>query len=176
MVRRPELRQAELLIRKEVAQRRVAQAGLWTGTEATFAGGLVGGQPGFTTTLTVPVPFYRQQGEIAEAEANRARAEAERDALKHRVTLEVERAYHEAAIASRQARLHLTDLLPQAQRLADNAQRRYEVGEGSGLEVFEARRAKQQAQSDHHRAVLEFHQALVRLEHAIAGEWPAARP
>lgn len=174
-LQRAELRQAELAIRREAAQRRLAQAGLWTGTEALFAGGLVSGQPGVTATLTLPVPFYRQQGEIAEAEANRARAEAERDALRYRVTLEVERTYHDVLIARRQARLLREGFVAQATRLADNARRRYAVGEGSGLEVAEATRALRQAQADHQQALLELRQALVRLERAVGGAWETTR-
>lgn len=168
--KRSELRQAALGVERETMQRRLAQAGLWTGTEATFAAGTIAGQPGVTTTLTLPIPFYRQQGEIAEAEANRLRAEAERASLRHRITLEVGNAYRGAAIASRQAEAFRKSYLPRAERLADNAQRRFAVGEGSGLEVFEARRALRQTRNEYEQALLAYRQALARLERAVGGE------
>ena len=171
---RPELRRAELAIRREAAQRKVAQAGQWTGTEASLAGGMVAGQPGLTAVMTVPVPFYHQQGEIAEAEANRARAEAERDALRFRITLEVEHTYHDALIAGRQAQLFREGYLALAARLADNAQRRYAVGEGSGLEVAEAGQAVRQAQADYQQALLAQRQAVIKLELAVGG-WEATK-
>lgn len=175
LAERPELRRAALAIRREAAQRKLAQAGQWTGTEAALAGGLVAGQPGLTATMTLPVPFYRQQGEIAEAEANRARAEAEGDALRFRITLEVERRYHDALIAGRQAKLVQEGYLEQARRLVDNAHGRYAVGEGSGLEVSEAAQALRQAQADHRQALLAQRQAVIRLELAVGGAWEASK-
>jgi outer membrane protein TolC len=85
--RRPELRQAEAAIQREAFQRQVAATALWTGTEVSVTGGAVAGSPGVSTSLAMPIPIYRQQGGIAEAEANRARAEAERDALQNTISL-----------------------------------------------------------------------------------------
>lgn len=167
---RPEFRRAELVIQREVLQRQVAQAGLWTGTEVAGALGAVSGQPGFSATLTVPIPLYRQQGEVAEARANELRAQAQRDALRHEVTLEVEEAYREAAIAAQQASLFATSYIPQAERLAENARLRFREGEGSGQELFEARRALGEARTEYLQAVLDYREALARLEGAVGSE------
>jgi cobalt-zinc-cadmium efflux system outer membrane protein len=173
LARRVELRQAELAIRRETLQRRVAQSALWTGTEVSFLGGAVSGmQPGFTANLTLPIPLYRQQGEIAEAEANRARAEARRDALRNRITLEVEQAYRDAEVDARQVAAFRSTYLPQAERLADNARRRFQAGEGSGLEVIEARRALREARAEYQQALLASRQAIARLERAVGGALP----
>lgn len=169
---RAELQRAELAIRREAAQRRLAQSAMWTGTEVSVAAGLVEGQPGFTTSLTVPIPFYRQQGEIKEAEANRLRAEAERQALRHRITLEVEEAYQEALDATQQIALFRKRYLPQSERLVDNAQRRFQAGEGSGLEVIEALHAQRETRAEYQQALLEYRQAVASLERATGRDLP----
>jgi cobalt-zinc-cadmium efflux system outer membrane protein len=166
LTRRPELRQAEAAIARESLQRKVAATGLWTGTEVSLAGGAVGGAPGFSTSLSVPIPVYRQQGEIAEAEANRARAEAERDALKNTITLEIEEAYRQMAIAAGQVELFKTTYAPQAERLADNARRRFAAGEGSGVEVIEALRALHETRAELAQAVLDYREAATELARA----------
>lgn len=164
---RVEFRQAQLLIERETLQRRLAQAGLWTGTEANLALGLVGGGPGFSTSLSLPVPLYRNQGEIAEAEANRSRAEAEREALTQRISLEVELAYRDASSDAGLLGLYDKTYVPQAERFADNAKRRYRVGEGSGLEALEAQRALSRVRLEREQARLEYRQALARLTLAM---------
>lgn len=164
---RVEFRQAQLQIERETLQRRLAQAGLWTGTEATLALGLVGGGPGFSTSLTLPVPLYRNQGEIAEAEANRARAEAERESLAQRISLEVELAYRDASADASLLTLYDKTYVPQAERFADNARRRYRVGEGSGLEALEAQRALSRVRLEREQAQLEYRQAQARLALAM---------
>lgn len=167
LAKRVELRRAGLSIEREALQRQLAQSGQWTGTEVMGAIGMVGGRPGFSTTLTIPMPFYRQQGEIAEAEANKARAEAERDALRNDITLEVEAAYRDGAMATNQVNMFIRSYLPQAQRFVANAEERLKAGEGTGVEVTDARRALIETQTEYQRALLAYRQALTRLERAI---------
>lgn len=164
---RPELRQAEVAVQREALQRRLAQSGLWTGTEVALAAGAIAGQPGFSTTLSVPIPFYRQQGEIAEAEASKRRAEAELDALRQQITLEVEEAYREATLAAQQVEQFSSSYLPQAVRLLDNAQQRYRLGEASGFDLIDARRTLRETRQESARAELEYRQALAKLERAV---------
>ncbi|MNS46951.1 Cobalt-zinc-cadmium resistance protein CzcC precursor [compost metagenome] len=167
---RIELRQAELAIERETMQRRVAQASLWTGTEASVLAGAVDGGPGISASVTLPIPVYRQQGEIAEAEANRARAEARRDALRLTITSEVDEAYREAQSAAEQAGLYTKSYVPLAERLVENAQKRFAEGAGSGLEVIEARRALRETRTEYQQALLEYREALARLERAVGVE------
>lgn len=168
---RAEFRRAELAVQRETRQRQVAQASLWTGTEVAGAIGAVSGQPGFSATLTVPIPLYRQQGEVAEARANELRAQAQRDSLRNEVTLEVEEAYRKATIAAQQANLFTTSYIPQAERLAENARMRFGEGEGSGQELFQALRALGEARTEHLQAVLEYRMALAWLEGAVGAEF-----
>lgn len=170
LAERVELRQAEAAIAREALQRHLAQASLWTGTQMSLSAGASSGQPAIAGSLTIPVPFYRQQGEVAEAEANRLRAEARRDVLRNELTLEIDQAYRDAAIAAHQAILFAKSYVPQAERLLDNAQRRFLVGEGSGLEVVEARRAMRETRAEHQQSLLSYRQALSRLERAVGAE------
>jgi cobalt-zinc-cadmium efflux system outer membrane protein len=173
--RRPELRQAEAVIARENFQRQVAATALWTGTEVSVTGGAVAGSPGVSTSLAMPIPIYRQQGGIAEAEANRARAEAERDALKNTISLEIEEAYREAAIAADQVDLFRRLYLPQAEQLADNARRRFAAGEGNGVDVIEALRTLHETHAAYAQAVLDYRVAETELARA-SGQALAARP
>lgn len=174
IVTRSEMRRAEVLIQREALQRRVAQTSLWTGTEAAISGGMVSGMPGFSTSLSIPMPFYRQQGEIAEADANRRRAEAKREALKNEITLAVERAYREAVLDADQVARFQRSYIPQAQTLLDNARRRFEAGEGSGIEVVEARRALHETRTAFRQAVLDYRQAITALESTVGHDLPAS--
>lgn len=169
---RVELQRAGLAIERERLQRRLAQAGLWTGTEVGVSGGMIEGQPGVSGGITIPIPFYRQQGEVAEAEANRLRAEAERDALRNTISLEVEEAYREARSSAQQAELFRSSYVPQAGQLADNARRRFLAGEGSGLDVIDAQRALRETQASYQQALLEYRQAIARLERAVGADLP----
>jgi outer membrane protein TolC len=173
---RVELRQATAAIEREALQRQLARTAIWTGTELSAATGLVAGQPAFSTSVTFPLPLYRQQGEIAEAEANRARAEAKRQALAQAIALEVHQAFNQAENAAKQVAIFTRTYVPQAQRLLENAQVRFKAGEGSALEVAEARRAVRETKVELFRAVLEHEQALIRLERALGHDLaPQAR-
>ncbi len=167
---RLEFRRAELLVRREVLQRQAALAGIWTGTELAASLGAVAGAPGFSTTLALPIPIYRREGEAAEAEAGRLRAEAEHDALRHEVTLEVEQARRQAALAADLAARYARDYLPRVTRFAENARARFRAGESTGVEVAEAEHTLHEVRAQHQRAVLDWHEAIARLERAVGAE------
>lgn len=167
---RVEFRRAALQVEREALQRRAALAAIWTGTEVGAAFGAVSGAPGFSTTLALPIPIYRREGEAAEAEAARLRAEAEREALAHEVTLEVEQARRAAVLAADLAGRYAKDYVPRARTLADNARARFRAGEGSGAELAEAEHALHEVRAEHQRAVLDWHEAVAKLERAIGAE------
>ena len=164
---RMELRRAALQVERELLQRRLALASIWTGTEVTGAFGAVGGQPGVSATLTLPVPFYRQQGEVAEAEADRRRAEAERARLHNLILVEVDEAYRAAADAEAEVMAFTASYVPEAERLVAAAAKRRQMGEGSALESTDARRVLLETRLEQARAELAYRRALVRLERAV---------
>lgn len=164
---RTELEQARLAIRRETLQRQLALANMWTGSQVSLSAGSIEGGPGAAASLSLPLLFYRQEGEVAEAEANRARAEAEAEALRNTITLEVEEAYRQAAIAADLAARFRQSYLPEAERLAENAHKRYQAGEGDVVEVIEARQAFREMQLAHLEAMLEYRRAQAELERAV---------
>lgn len=169
---RPELRRAELVIQVERQQRAVARAAIWQGTEVSVAGGLSEGQPAVSTALTLPLPLYRNQAEIAEADARGRMAEARLAAQRLRLEIELEEAHQEAAIALTRFQLVTESDLPQARRFADNARRRFMAGEGSGLEAVEALRTLREVETEHLEALLLYREALARLEQTVGTDLP----
>lgn len=169
---RPELRRADLEIQVTAQHRAYAQASVWSGAEVSVAGGLAEGQPAVSTSLSMPLPLNRNQAEISEADARKRQAEARLEALQLRLGIELEEAYQAAAIAL--TRYHLvTDAdLPQARRFADNARRRFMAGEGSGLEAVEARRTLREVETEQLDALLEYREALARLEQTVGMDLP----
>lgn len=164
---RPELRRAELEIQAADQHRSYAQASVWNGTEVSVAGGLAEGQPAVSTSLSLPLPLNRNQAEISEAEARKRHAEARLEALRLRLGVEFEEAYQAAAIALTRYHLVTDTDLPQARRLADNARRRFIAGEGSGLEAVEALRTMREIETEQLDALLEYREALARLEQTV---------
>lgn len=169
---RPEHRRAELEVQVAAHQRAFAQANLWQGTEVSIAGGLAEGQPAVSTGLTVPLPFYRNQAEISEADAQQRRAEARLEALRMQFSSELDHAYQSAAIAWTRYQLVSDSDLPQARRFAENARRRFTAGEGSGLEAVEALRTLREVETEQLNALLEYREALARLEQTVGSDLP----
>lgn len=169
---RPEMRRAELTIQLEQQQRELAQASIWQGTEVSVAGGLSEGQPAVSTALTVPLPWYRNQAEIAEADARKLRAEARLEALRIRLGLELEEAHLATAIAATRVRLLTESELPGTRRFAENARRRFMAGEGSGLEAVEAMRTLREMETEHLQALLEYRDALTHLDQVVGADLP----
>lgn len=132
-----------------------------------LGGGVSGQGLGFSASVTLPVPVYRQQGEIAEAEANGRRAEAERDALRNAITLEVEQAYRDAAEARAQVVAFRKAYLPEAERLTDNARRRFLAGEAGSVEAIESRRALTEVKTQYQQTVLDYRRPIATLERAV---------
>lgn len=164
-----EVKRREAAVRREGALGAVASAGFWTGSEASLATGMSAGRPALSMSLALPVPLYRQTGEIQEAEFNRLRAIAESEAASRDIALEIGQAYRAAVAAARRADLYRTGLVPQARSQAENALRRFVVGEGSGAELAESRQAYRAAQTELRQAVLDFHRAHAALERAVGG-------
>lgn len=164
---RPELRRAELDIQVAEQQRASAQASVWQGTEVSLSGGLAEQQPAVSTTLTLPLPLYANQGEIAEAEARKRQAEARLEALRLRLEIELQETYQATVIALTRYHLVTEVDLPQARVFAENARRRFMAGEGSGVETVEALRTLRGVEGEQLSALLEYHEALARLEKTV---------
>lgn len=169
---RPDVRRAELEVEVAAQQRVLAQANVWHGSEVSIAGGLSDGQPAIGTVLTVPLPVYRNQAEVMEADARRRQAEARLEAVRQSLTMELDEAHQTAAIALTRYLLVTDSELPQARRFADNARRRYLAGEGSGLEAVEALRTLREVETEQLNALLDYREALARLERTVGTDLP----
>lgn len=169
---RPEFRRAELAVAAEQRQRSLALASVWEGSELSLAAGLAEGQPAMSTALSLPLPVFRNRAELEAADARIRQAEARLEATRQRLDLELEEAHQEAAIAATRWQLVAESELPQARRFAENARRRYLAGEGSGLEAVEAMRTLSGVETDHLEALLDYREALVRLEKTVGTDLP----
>lgn len=168
----PLLRRAALQARLETWQLGAAQASRWQGYELGVAAGTAEGAPAVSTTLTLPLPLYRQQGEIAEAEAKVRGAEASLVAARGEALLGLEEAYGETIMALTRLRLIREGERPQAARFAANARLRYLAGEGSGLEAVEALRVQRDTEVEHQQALLSWREAIARFERVSGHDLP----
>jgi cobalt-zinc-cadmium efflux system outer membrane protein len=120
--------------------------------------------------LEIPLwaPF-RQRGELAEARAEVVRAEAEMDVVRRQVLLEVENALGDVHTAARLVELFQQDVLREAEQARVVANRSYEEGKATYLEVLEAHRALAETQLEYAQTLLDFSIARTELERAVGG-------
>jgi cobalt-zinc-cadmium efflux system outer membrane protein len=120
--------------------------------------------------LEIPLwaPF-RQRGELAEARAEVGRVEAEMDVVRCQVLLEVENALGDVQTAARLVELFQQDVLREAEQARVVANRSYEEGKATYLEVLEAHRALAETQLEYAQTLLDFSIARTELERAVGG-------
>lgn len=116
--------------------------------------------------------FSRQRAESAEARAEAALAEAEREALRYRVLLETGEAWLDLKAAAGQVALFDGRILPGAERALAAAVRSYEEGRSTYLELIEARRAWNETRVEDARVRFEYRAAEAALERAVGGPLP----
>ncbi len=97
----------------------------------------------WSITVSAPLSFLfkgRQEGEIAEAEANIASLQSDGVHLNNTILLEVEEAYRNSQTAKEQIHLLQDEILPQAEEVYEMFSFSYQEGEIGGIELIEARR------------------------------------
>ena len=116
--------------------------------------------------LELPL-FNRQQGPIKEALAKKAQLEAEQQALKNQLSLEVTNAH--AAVRAHQQRVanYETQLLPKAHQLLEKARRSFEEGKVSVLTPINAQQAFINNHLGYLQAMQDLKNAISDLERAI---------
>jgi cobalt-zinc-cadmium efflux system outer membrane protein len=96
--------------------------------------------------ISLPIPlFNRNQGRIAEAEANIGRAAREAEAGTNEALLELAEAHRRFEIARERVRRYLEDILPRAERSLAQARSGYQAGKLRFLDVLDAQRTLGQA-------------------------------
>jgi outer membrane protein len=180
LLSRPETQKAESDIRS--AQARVeseeanflptlSAAGAYNWAQGTSAMGPFRGdvQNSWNAGITLSLPLFEgglTKGKVGEARANQRALEAQRDALRQSILLDVNQAY--ADIESAQARIQVMDSsLKSARESLSLAEGRYSAGVGPSLEVTDAQVAAAKAETDYVQALYDYQLAVARLDKAM---------
>jgi TolC family type I secretion outer membrane protein len=119
--------------------------------------------------VTLSLPLYEgglTRGRVGEARANQRMLEAQREALRQSILLEVNQAY--ADIDSASARISVMDSsLKNARESLELARGRYEAGVGPSIEVTDAQVASARAETDYVQALYDYQLAVARLFKAM---------
>jgi TolC family type I secretion outer membrane protein len=131
-----------------------------------FKGGL---QNSWNAGVILTVPLFQgglTQGRISEARANLIALEAQRDAMRQSILLEVNQAY--ADLEGATARVNVMESsLQKARENLEIAQGRYEAGLGPYIEVTDAQLSAVNAETDRIQALYDYYLAGARLLKAM---------
>jgi TolC family type I secretion outer membrane protein len=115
--------------------------------------------------IVLSVPLFQgglTRGRVSEARANLSALEAQRDAVRQSILLEVSRSY--ADRESAKVRIDVMESsLQKARENLELAQGRYDAGVGPSLEVTDAQVAAIQAEIDHIQAQYDYQLSVARL-------------
>jgi cobalt-zinc-cadmium efflux system outer membrane protein len=118
--------------------------------------------------LTVGLPiFSRNQGELAQSDANLRALEGETEATRRSVAGDVQAAYYELVAKQTQVALYRDKLIPAGRRLESLAEESYRAGRTSILEVIAAQRDVQQNEHDYLQSLFDLQQAFADLEQIV---------
>jgi len=184
---RPDMRKAEADIEAARARIRAEQANylptLSANAAYNWANGTqdVGQMPGtgiqlkgdiqnsWNAGIILTIPLFQgglTKGRVGEARANLLALEAQRDAMKQSILLEVNQAF--ADIESAAARVDVMEKsLQKARENLDIAQGRYKAGVGPYIEVTDAQLSSVNAETDHIKALYDHHLAIAQLLKAM---------
>lgn len=168
---RPELRKIELQAERQRLKEKLA--GLSVLPDVTLGlsrHNIVGEGRAWDMTFSVPLPLFFWQaksGPAAEARAARLAAEEQAEALRRRISLEVEAAAADARNAGEQIALFETEILVQAEEGYQKFLFSYQQGEIGGIELIEARRTLLEARRSYADALNAFNVALAALERSL---------
>jgi outer membrane protein len=126
-------------------------------------------QDSWNAGVMLSMPLFEgglTKGRVSEARANELSLEAQRDALRQSILLEVNQAY--ADMESAAARIAVMESsLKSARESLDLAEGRYRAGVGPSLEVTDAQVAAAKAETDHVQALYDYQLAAARLAKAM---------
>jgi outer membrane protein len=132
-----------------------------------FMGAPINGdvQNSWNAGIMLTLPLFQgglTNGRVAEARANALALEAQRDAMKQSILLEVNQAF--ADLESAAARVEVMEkTLQKARENLDIAQGRYKAGVGPYIEVTDAQLSSVNAETDHIKALYDYHLAIAQL-------------
>lgn len=135
----------------------------------TFKGDV---QNSWNAGIMLSLPLFQgglTKGRVGEARANLLALEAQRDAIKQSILLEVNQAF--ADLESAFARVDVMDkTLQKAHENLDIAQGRYKAGVGPYIEVTDAQLSSVNAETDRIKALYDYHLAIAQLMKAMGRE------
>ena len=132
--------------------------------------------------VSIPLPFWnRNQGAIAEAQANVSKTEDERRTVEARAFAALNQAFQTLSRAASEVEILRRDVLPGAKEAEELVTAGYEAGRFTQLEILDARRTLIGARNQNLRALADYHKALAEIEALTAvptdlSAYKAARP
>ena len=126
-------------------------------------------QNSWNAGVMLSVPLFQgglTKGRVSEARANQLALEAQRDAVKQSILLEVNQAY--ADMESANARVEVMDkTLEKARDNLNIAEGRYRAGVGPHIEVTDAQLSLVNSETDRIKALYDYHLAIAQLLKAM---------
>jgi cobalt-zinc-cadmium efflux system outer membrane protein len=119
----------------------------------------------FVAGFSIPLPLWnRNQGSIAEAEANVAKVADERAAAETRAYADLNEAYQTLARAAEEARILRETVLPGAKSAVDETMEGYSAGRFGQLDVLDAQRSYNESRSQFVRALAAYQKAQAQID------------
>jgi cobalt-zinc-cadmium efflux system outer membrane protein len=120
--------------------------------------------------FSIPLPLWnRNQGKIAEAEANVAKTSDERAAAEAGAYAELNEAYQTLGRAAEEVRILRDTVLPGAKSAVDQITEGYATGRFSQLDVLDAQRSYIETRTQYVRALSDFQKAAAQIDALTAG-------
>jgi len=176
---RPDLKSQQEAVRQLESQLRLAKAqrvpDVTVGVEYDTTGPDY--HPALGGGLSVPLPiFNRNQGEVLKAQKLLDAAHAQRDLLTQQIGLETEQAYHETTENLTLVSAFESGLLNDAQETLTIAERAYQKGGTTLLDLLEAERTFNTTRLNYAQALFNVQKGFLDLEGAVGTELEHAAP
>ena len=118
-------------------------------------------------TITLPLPLWdHKRGEIASAQAEQEKAQAEEDKLKQQISRDVVSAYQELRSANESLALFTPELFAKLKNALDAASQSYADGRTSLLVYLETQRSYFDTEADYYDTLQKLYDAQAALESA----------
>lgn len=170
---RPELRQAGLEARKAADELALARAEFLPDFMLQFryrSSPSMGDSRDAVLGLSLPLWFWKPAAKIAEAKAERRRAEAALQAMRVGTSSDVKTAWLKAETAKRLAEVYKTTLLPQAESALRVAEAGYQTGDNGFLDLLDAQRSLLNYRLEYFQDLSEYEQRLADLGRIVGKE------
>jgi cobalt-zinc-cadmium efflux system outer membrane protein len=134
-------------------------------------------EPTLVAGFSIPLPLWnRNQGKIAEAEANLGKVADERANAEARAYADLNEAYQTLAGSSHEARVLRETVLPAAKNTVDETARGYAAGRFSQLDVLEAQKNYNESRAQYVNALASYQKAQAQIDALTAGPVELPKP